>query len=71
MWTYTDNAEARLDGWHITVCGIWPQWHMFQSFEDALVHVQACAAEGSELHIRALQHLALCRLLNSNPAPKD
>lgn len=56
MWTLADDNEAWLEGWWINSTGI-----------TKLEYVLARAAEDSDLHVRALQHVALCKLTNTNP----
>lgn len=57
MWTLADDNDAWSEGWWVGSSGI------IGNFE----FVKARAAEGSELHSKAIQHVALCKLTNTNP----
>lgn len=61
MWTLFDDDKAWSEGWWIGPDGI----------VGAREHVIARAAEGSDLHIRALQHIGFCKLTNTSPVLQD
>lgn len=64
MWTYEDDNRAWYENWWMGVKGIYAVWLSTMSDSQALQFVMNRAAAGSELHIKAIQHLALCKLLN-------
>jgi hypothetical protein len=64
MWTHHDNYNAMREGWLITSFG-------FYQIVRPQEYIENRAKEGSSLHVRAIQHLALCKLLNISTAPKD
>lgn len=57
MWTLLDDYIAWGEGWWVGPNGI----------VGDLAYVAARALEGSDLHARAIQHVALCALTNTNP----
>ena len=57
MWTLLDDYIAWDEGWWVGPNGI----------VGDLAYVAAQALEGSDLHARAIQHVALCALTNTNP----
>ena len=64
MWTYEDNARAYEEDWWMGTRGIYAIGFSAVSDARALQFVRNRAAAGSEFHIKAIQHLALCKLLN-------
>jgi hypothetical protein len=62
MWTLRDDNNAWLEGWWISSTGF------TSTTRDAVAYVTKRAAEGSAFHIRAVRHVALCKLKNINPA---
>jgi hypothetical protein len=62
MWTLRDDNNAWLEGWWISPRGF------TSTTRDAVAYVTKRAVEGSTFHIRAVRHVALCKLRNINPA---
>ena len=69
MWTVEDNRMAWNDGWWIGSLGLHSNGYGGVPVAKTLERITQLAANGNPFHIRALQHLALCKLLNLNPLP--
>lgn len=72
MWTRRDNYIAGREGWMILSFGLYTMDNKYSKMHGGIrKHIEDHAKDGSELHIKAIQHLALCKLLNISAAPKD
>jgi hypothetical protein len=70
MRTREDNTAAMLEGWWIGRNGLYTYDMYFSDPQSTIDYLLMRAKENSDMHIRAFNHMAFCKLTGTDPCPE-